>query len=67
MLPPSATYRLPCASTARPVGSVKLSSLVPLQLFAAKPPLQVPMARFAVWLVSGELYSNTEAGLLFEM
>lgn len=31
--PASATYRLPIASTARPVGAFKVASLVVLQLF----------------------------------
>jgi hypothetical protein len=74
MLPPeaaSATYRLPIESTAMPLGPLRVASLVVLpQLFDWKPPLQVPNARFAVWPVigvSGELYSNTAAGLVSEM
>jgi hypothetical protein len=60
-LPPSATNRLPCASTARPVGCTRLASVgeLELQLLAAKPPPQVPNTRCAVWLVSGESYSST--------
>lgn len=62
-LPASATNRLPCESTAMPVGAYRVASLVVLpQLFEAKPPPQVPKARFAVWLVSGVVYSNTASG-----
>src|SRR5271156_4306425 len=60
---PSATNRLPCESTATPVGSLRLVVLGVLgQSFEAKPPPQLPNTRFAVWLVSGELYSNTASG-----
>src|ERR1700674_5756621 len=60
LLAASVTNRLPSESTASPVGAVRLASLGVLgQLFAPKPPLQVPNTRCAVWLVNGESYSNT--------
>src|SRR5208282_5075216 len=68
-LPPSATNRLPCASTARPVGCTKLAAVgeFELQLFEAKPPPQVPNTRCAVWLVSGESYSSTASRTASDM
>ena len=64
----SATYRLPCASTASPVGALRLAGVaLPLQLFAAKSPPQVPKTRRAVVAVVsltfwGLSYSTTAAG-----
>ena len=55
-------------STAMPVGAVRLMSLGVLeQLFPPKPPPQVPNTRCAVWLVSGESYSNTASGKATDM
>jgi hypothetical protein len=51
-----------------PVGAVRLMSLGVLgQLFAPKPPPQVPNTRCAVWLVSGVSYSNTASGKATDM
>ena len=68
LLAASVTNRLPCESTAMPVGAVRLMSLGVLgQLFPPKPPPQVPNTRCAVWLVSGESYSNTASGKATDM